>query len=115
MPFYQKAAVTVVPLRAGGGTRLKILEAMAFGRPVVSTAIGCEGLDVVDGQHLFMADDPEAFAEKVLRLLGDENLYQHMTADARELVVSKYDWDQISTKLLDVYSEIIQEQNCQPL
>ena len=115
MPFYQKAAVTVVPLRAGGGTRLKILEAMAFGRPVVSTAIGCEGLEVVDGQHLFIADDPESFAEKILRLLGDENLYQHMTADARELVVSKYDWDQISTKLLDVYSEIIQEQNCQPL
>jgi glycosyltransferase involved in cell wall biosynthesis len=115
LPFYQKAAVTVVPLRAGGGTRLKILEAMAFGRPVVSTAIGCEGLDVVDGQHLFIADDPAEFAEKILRLLGDENLYQRMAAEARELVVSQYDWDQISDKLVDVYSEIIQEQKRQTL
>ena len=62
IPYYKQSAVCVVPLRSGGGTRLKILEAMALGRPVVSTTIGCEGLEVVDGQHLLIADKPANFA-----------------------------------------------------
>ncbi len=78
VPYYQQSTVCVVPLRAGGGTRLKILEAMALGRPVVSTTIGCEGLEVVDGEHLFIADTPEQFAEKTVRLLRDRQLYQHI-------------------------------------
>ena len=80
LPYYRQSAVCVVPLRAGGGTRLKILEAMALGRPVVSTAVGCEGLDVVDGEHLLIADNPQQFAEKTLRLLTDRQLYRRLAA-----------------------------------
>jgi len=104
--FYSRSAVSVVPLRAGGGTRLKIPEAMALGRPVVSTTIGCEGLDVVDGEHLFIADTPDQFAEKTLRLLADERLRQQITAGARELVVTRYDWDVIARRLMQVYAEV---------
>jgi sugar transferase (PEP-CTERM/EpsH1 system associated) len=108
VPYYRRSTVSVVPLRAGGGTRLKILEAMALGRPVVSTSIGCEGLDVVDGQHLLIADDPERFAEKTVRLLKDRALYQRIVAEARQLAVTRYDWDVIARQLLDVYSEAMQ-------
>jgi sugar transferase (PEP-CTERM/EpsH1 system associated) len=108
VPYYRRSTVSVVPLRAGGGTRLKILEAMALGRPVVSTSIGCEGLDVVDGQHLLIADDPERFAEKTVRLLKDRALYQRIVAEARQLAVTRYDWDVIAGQLLDVYSKAVQ-------
>jgi len=105
IPYYRQSAVCVVPLRAGGGTRLKILEAMALGRPVVSTTIGCEGLEVVDGEHLLIADDPQQFAEKTLRLLTDRQLYQRIAAQGRQLVEDQYDWDKIAEKLTDIYTE----------
>ena len=108
VPYYRPSTVCVMPLRAGGGTRLKILEAMALGRPAVSTAIGCEGLDVVDGRHLLIADAPEKFAEKTVRLLTDKALYQRMVTEARELAVARYDWDVVAGQLLDVYSEVTQ-------
>ena len=106
VPYYRRSAVSVVPLRAGGGTRLKILEAMALGRPVVSTSIGCEGLDVEDGRHLLIADDPECFAERTVRLLTDKALYRRLVTEARWLVEAKYDWDVIAEQLLSIYSEI---------
>ena len=97
VPYYRRAAVCVVPLRAGGGTRLKILEAMALGRPVVSTTIGCEGLDVVDGEHLLIVDTPQEFSEKTVRLLADRELYKHIFAKGRELV----EFGMIGTRLRD--------------
>jgi glycosyltransferase involved in cell wall biosynthesis len=106
VPFYKKSMVSIVPIRAGGGTRLKILEAMAFGRPVVSTTIGCEGLDVINGEHLLVADDPRKFAEQTIRLLKDKSLYCRIAENARDLVVNKYDWDVIADDLLKVYQEI---------
>lgn len=106
VPYYSQSTVCVVPLRAGGGTRLKILEAMALGRPVVSTSIGCEGLDVIDGQHLLIADSPEQFAEKTVRLLKDRALYRHVTTHARQLVVDRYDWDMIAGQLMQIYAEM---------
>jgi len=111
VPYYRESTVCVVPLRAGGGTRLKILEAMALGRPVVSTTIGCEGLDVVDGEHLLIADTPEQFAEKTLRLLHDRKLYQHISAKGRQLVETNYDWDKIAERLMDVYQEMVSTPN----
>jgi len=105
-PYYSRSTAFVVPLRAGGGTRLKILEAMALGRPVVSTSIGCEGLDVVDGEHLFIADSPEQFAEKTVRFLTDEALRQRITTKARQLVVTYYDWDVIARTLMQIYAEM---------
>jgi len=106
-PYYQRSTICIVPLRAGGGTRLKILEAMALGRPVVTTSIGCEGLDVVDGIHLLVADTPEQFAEKTLLLLKDHNLRQRIGEAARKLVVDHYDWDVLARQLLQTYLEVI--------
>jgi glycosyltransferase involved in cell wall biosynthesis len=104
LPYYRRTAVSIVPLRAGGGTRLKILESMALGRPVVSTSIGCEGLDLVDGKHLFVADDPEEFADKTVRLLQDRPLRRQIAVDARRFVEARYDWNTIADHLLRVYS-----------
>jgi polysaccharide biosynthesis protein PslH len=107
IPYYRQSAVCVVPLRAGGGTRLKILEAMALGRPVVSTTIGCEGLEVIDGEHLLIADDPKEFAEKTVRLLTDRQLYERILLNGRRLVEARYDWDKIAGRLMEVYTEIL--------
>ena len=96
VPYYRDARIAVVPLRAGGGSRLKILEAMALGRPVVSTRIGAEGLLVEDGVHLLLADTEEDFADAVLRLLGDAGLRERLAVAGRALVERHYDWDMIA-------------------
>ncbi len=106
VPHYQQSAVSVVPLRGGGGTRLKILESMAFGRPVVSTTIGCEGLEVRDEEHLFIADDAEKFAARIIQLLTDAETRERMVRNGRELVEKVYDWDMIAQKLLKVYANL---------
>jgi glycosyltransferase involved in cell wall biosynthesis len=82
----------VVPLRAGGGTRLKILEAFAAGVPVVSTPLGAAGLEVVDGEHLLLAEDPGALAAATLRLIEDDDLAERLARQARSLVLERYDW-----------------------
>ncbi len=91
-PLIAGAAVCIVPLRHGGGTRLKILEAMALGTPVVSTSKGAEGLEARSGEHLLIADRPADFAQATLRLLCDEPLRQHLRHNARRLVEERYDW-----------------------
>jgi polysaccharide biosynthesis protein PslH len=98
VPYYQRSKVCVVPIRAGSGTRLKILEAMALGRAVVSTSIGCEGLGAVDGKHILVADDSKRFAEQVVRLLQDSELRLRIAQNAREFVAASYDWDLIAQK-----------------
>jgi glycosyltransferase involved in cell wall biosynthesis len=107
LPYYQDAHVAVVPLRAGGGTRLKILEAMALGRPVVSTPLGCEGLAVEDGKHLLIAHDVEGFAAAVARLLTDRPLAARLSREARALVERDYDWTSIADRLLGVYDDLL--------
>ncbi len=91
-PCFEKAVVYVVPLLAGGGTRLKILEAMAMGRPVVSTSLGAEGVPYVNGTHILLADDPRSFAEQVARLLQDESLRRRLAENAMQFVRANYDW-----------------------
>lgn len=86
----------------------------ASGRPVASTTIRCEGLDVVDGEHLLIADRPEQFAEKTVRLLTDRQLYQYISANGRQLVEARYDWDQIAGKLMGIYAEMVHEPNRWP-
>jgi glycosyltransferase involved in cell wall biosynthesis len=86
------ADIAVVPIRFGGGTRIKILEAFAYGLPVVCTTIGCEGLDVHDGEHLLVADDPAAFAAACLRLYEDGELRARVVAAAAQLWSSRYRW-----------------------
>jgi polysaccharide biosynthesis protein PslH len=107
-PYYQKALVSVVPLRSGGGTRLKILEAMAFGTPVVSTSIGCEGLDVENNRNILIADDPVDFAGQIITLLTDLKLWNRISLNGRDLVQENYDWEQISRKYRAILLELTQ-------
>jgi glycosyltransferase involved in cell wall biosynthesis len=90
-PFVQESRVLVVPMRAGSGMRVKILEAMARGLPVVSTSVGCEGIGVEPGRHLLLADTADAFADAVLRVLSDDELAATLARNARALVLERYD------------------------
>lgn len=94
-PEVSGAAVCVVPIRVGGGTRLKILEAMALGTPVISTSKGAEGLAVEDGAHLLLADTAEEFAAKTVMLLQDRRLRSRLAVNGRRLVEERYDWSVI--------------------
>jgi sugar transferase (PEP-CTERM/EpsH1 system associated) len=107
LPYYRLAKVIVVPLRAGGGTRLKILEAMALGRAVVTTRVGCAGLDVCHGVHLLIADDPQQFADCVVQLLGDDGLRAELAANAHRLVERRYDWPTIGNRLASAYRNLL--------
>jgi glycosyltransferase involved in cell wall biosynthesis len=98
-PYMKEADVYVVPLRIGGGTRLKIFEAMAMGQAVVSTTIGAEGLPVTDGEHVMIADDPRAFAQTVIDLLRNPERRAQLAAAARALVVERYDWSAVAGEL----------------
>jgi sugar transferase (PEP-CTERM/EpsH1 system associated) len=98
-PYMRDAAVYIVPLRIGGGTRLKIFEAMAMGRAVVSTPIGAEGLPVAGGEHLMLADRPETFARAIVTLLRDVNRRRVLETAARTLVVERYDWSAVAREL----------------
>jgi polysaccharide biosynthesis protein PslH len=100
------AAVVVVPLRAGGGTRLKILEAMAAARPIVTTRIGCEGINVRDGTHLLVRDDAGSFAEAVLRLLRDPDRAEALGACGRELAERRYAWPVAAAPLVELYGRL---------
>jgi glycosyltransferase involved in cell wall biosynthesis len=94
-PYLWGSPVSIVPLRVGGGTRLKIYEAMAAGAAVVSTSIGAEGLDVSSPDHLRLADTPESFAEACFELLDDEPGRRRMAQAALELVSTRFSWDSV--------------------
>jgi sugar transferase (PEP-CTERM/EpsH1 system associated) len=98
-PYMRDAAVYIVPLRIGGGTRLKIFEAMALSKAVVSTTVGAEGLPVTGGEHLLLADEPRGFARGVVRLLRDVEKRRSVEQAARQLVVRKYDWSVVAGDL----------------
>ncbi|MEO6603096.1 MAG: glycosyltransferase, partial [Polyangiaceae bacterium] len=102
-PYIDRASVVVVPLRIGGGTRLKIVEAMSKGKPVVSTRLGAEGLDVVHDQHLLLADTPDDFAREVARVLGDPELTARLGRAGRQLMEEKYSWRSIVSGLEKFY------------
>ena len=102
-PAMQDAACHIVPLRAGGGTRLKILNSWAMGKPVVSTSIGCEGLAAVDGENILIRDDPREFADAVLMVLDDEPLRRRLGTEGRKTVEQMYAWDVIGRSMIDAY------------
>ena len=89
-PYIRKAAVFIVPLRMGGGTRLKVLEGLSMEKAVVSTSVGCEGIDVTHGKHLLIADEPEAFAAGILKVLSDRDLAMNLGREGRALVEREY-------------------------
>jgi len=90
--YLKKTGVMVVPLLAGGGMRVKILEALAEGLPIVTTSIGCEGIAVENGRHLLVADSPQDFAQATLRLLGDRAFANTLAHNGRELIEKSYDY-----------------------
>ncbi|HCC57316.1 MAG TPA: hypothetical protein DEQ47_08625 [Solibacterales bacterium] len=95
-PFLWGSQIAIVPLRIGGGTRLKIYEAMAAGVPVVSTSVGAEGLDVTHGVNILLADTAEAFAVACLLLLEQPDVHQRIAVAARELVTSRFSWEKVT-------------------
>jgi glycosyltransferase involved in cell wall biosynthesis len=103
--YLQQAAVVVVPLRVGAGTRLKIYEAMAMGKAVVSTTIGAEGLDVHHGRDIVLADDPLSFANAIVTLLRDQEVRKRYEAAAAELA-SRYDWSRVSEEFAAILERI---------
>ncbi len=102
-PYVAEAAVYVVPLRVGGGTRLKLMEAMAMGKAIVSTSLGCEGIDVSHQRELLIADDPPTFARAVVGLMKDRNRRRRLQITARSVAESEHDWSQITPLLERVY------------
>ncbi len=102
-----EATVCIAPIRQGGGTRLKILEAMALGTPVVSTTKGAEGLNLKNGEHFLCADRPGEFAQAALALLGDARRRSHLAANARRLVEADYDWNRIGNRFVDLVEESV--------
>jgi glycosyltransferase involved in cell wall biosynthesis len=102
-PVLRETAVLVVPLRAGSGMRVKILEAFARGIPVVSTSVGVEGIEARAGEHLVVADSPEDFASAVTRILRDSDLAARLTHAARALVEQRYDWRRALAPLDQLY------------
>lgn len=104
------ARALVVPLRSGGGTRLKILEAMALGRPVISTTVGAEGLDVTPGTDILIADDPQQFVKSIQLLLSAPEASEKIGEAGRRLVVEKYDWRVCLGGLDRLYGRLIREE-----
>jgi polysaccharide biosynthesis protein PslH len=106
-PLISSACISLAPIWSGGGTRLKILEAMALHTPVVSTSKGAEGLDVENNVHLLIADAPERFADCVIRLLTDPHLRQRIGDNACNLVKEKYDWSVVMPKFLGFIEDLV--------
>lgn len=106
-PHLAEAAAVVVPLRLGGGTRLKIVEAMAMGKAMVSTTLGAEGIEAIPGRDLLIEDEPEAFADAVNRLLSDSQLAARIGHSARALAVERYSWSGAARALEGFYRGVL--------
>ncbi len=107
LPYLQDASMMIVPLKAGGGMRVKILNALAQGIPMVTTTVGCEGIAVTHDKDILIADEPSAFAEASLRLLTDVDLNQRISQNGREMVMQRYDYREAVKPLDDIYAEIV--------
>ncbi len=104
LPYLRDSSMMVVPLRSGGGMRVKILNALSQGIPMVSTTVGCEGIAVTHGEDILVADDPAAFADATVRLLKDAALNQHVTTRGRQTAEQKYDYRQACKPLDALYA-----------
>jgi glycosyltransferase involved in cell wall biosynthesis len=105
-PYIRRSSVYIVPLRMGGGTRLKILEAMAMKKPIVTTSIGSEGIDIVDGESAIIADDPREFAESVVRVLRDAALGQRIAENGYGIMRIRYEWSVIGGQMELLYEKL---------
>ncbi len=107
-PFYASATAVVVPLRSGSGTRIKILEAMAAGVPVVSTKMGAEGIEIKDGLHFLQADSGPEIAAAVHLIASSEEIRSRLSQAARELVCRTYDWSVIGERLYEIHADLVE-------
>jgi glycosyltransferase involved in cell wall biosynthesis len=105
-PYFERALVNLVPMRSGGGTRLKVLDAMATGRGIVSTAVGAMGVEVEDGEHLLLAESADDFAAATIRLFDDAALRERLGAAARRRAEERYDWTGLGERLHDLLSRL---------
>ncbi len=106
-PYRAAAAALIVPVRAGGGMRVKILEALALGLPIVSTTIGYEGIEVEPDTHLLVGDTPAAFAGAVIRLVRDPALGQRLAVAGRQVAATRYDWRVVNPRIEHLYAEAL--------
>jgi sugar transferase (PEP-CTERM/EpsH1 system associated) len=106
-PFYREARAAVVPLNVGGGSRLKILEAMAAGVPVVSTTLGAEGLEVRHDENILIADTNEQLIEAITSVVEDKTQHDHLGAAGRALVSRRYDWSSLGAALFSAYEQLL--------
>jgi polysaccharide biosynthesis protein PslH len=113
-PFVAAAACYIVPIRVGGGTRVKILDAWAMGKAVVSTSIGCEGLDAVDGENILIRDDPGEFAAAVRTVLADGLLRERLGRAGRRTVEESYSWEVIGRAMIEEYRALIEPASGSP-
>lgn len=102
-PYIASSALYVVPLRVGGGSRLKILEAMSMAKVVLSTTVGAEGLDVAEGKHILLRDSAQDFADAACLVLADSNSYEDYGIAGRKLILESYTWDAIAKVMDDVW------------
>ncbi|HEY6854095.1 MAG TPA: glycosyltransferase family 4 protein [Gemmatimonadales bacterium] len=109
-PAVSQARCVVVPLRIGGGTRIKILDAWALGKAVVSTSIGCEGLDAVDGANILIRDEPGAFARAVVDVLHDAELRARLERNARATALEKYSWSLVGRRMRSAYADLVRRE-----
>lgn len=105
--FYLQSRVVVIPMRTGSGIKVKLLEALAHGMPVVTTSVGAFGVPVVNGQHLILGDEPSTFAKGVLQLLTDEALAEHISCEGKNLVATDYEWKKLRNTYLEFVEQMI--------
>ena len=105
--YFAGATISICPIRDGGGTRLKILDAMAMGMPIISTTIGCEGIDVSPGKDVLIANTPEEYVYNIRRLINDDVLRENLSNNARKTVENKYSWNIIGQKLNKYYHDSV--------
>ena len=106
-PWVEKAAIYVVPMRVGGGTRLKVVDAMAQGKAIVSTTLGAEGIEGQDGVHFVLADEARDFADRIIELIGRPDERRRLGEAARTRAESHYGWRPLGDRLGDAYAEVI--------
>jgi glycosyltransferase involved in cell wall biosynthesis len=105
-PYLAGAAAIAVPVRIGGGTRLKVVEGLAMAKPIVTTSLGCEGIAVREGEHLLIADDPSAFASAILELFADPGLGARLGDAGRQLAEREYSWQSAGERMEALYRQV---------
>ncbi|MEZ4298587.1 MAG: glycosyltransferase [Polyangiaceae bacterium] len=108
-PYIERSAVYIVPIRVGGGTRIKIYEAMGMARAVVSTSIGAEGLPLKDGEEVILADEPDRFADEVIRLVNDDAAREKIEQASRKAVVERFGWDRATDALVKIMERALEK------